>query len=248
MSPRTVCRRRTLCRTPAAELARIRPRTASALFTAAVGARARRGRSAVSLEAFFQRDARSVETHHRVVRREAQLDRDATDRHAIDHHPTQDRCVFGLQLFSLDEDAPAVAPRVGSDGELELVCRKDGLGLPSELVEQDISHETAQPRLGPGRISHLLRALQRSLDGELDDLFGVDTCASTLAYEAQELLSARCHRVVHRTHRASIRRRVHLPSRNLAEMMRFDDRPASVNFHHDIHLLQSIPSFLPRLA
>jgi hypothetical protein len=202
----------------------------------------------VGLKALFQRDARSVQAHHRVVRREAQLDGDTTDRHAVDHHPTQDRCVFGLQLFSLDEDTPAVAPSVGYGGELELVCRKDGLGPFSELVEQDVAHDPAQPRLGPSWISHLPGALQRPLDGELDDLFGVDARARTLADKAQELLSARFHRVVHRTHRASIRRRVHLPSRNLAEMMRFDDRPASVNFQHDINQLQPTQRFLPRPA
>jgi hypothetical protein len=31
-------------------------------------------------------------------------------------------------------------------------------------------------------------------------------------------------------------------------MMRLDDRRASVNFHHDINLLQPIQGFLPRLA
>jgi hypothetical protein len=199
----------------------------------------------VGLEAFFQRDTRSVQTHHRIVRRDAELDRDATDRHAVDHHPTQDRRVFGLQLFSLHEDAPAVAPSVGDGGELELVCRQDGLGLLSQLVEQDVPHHPTQPGLGPSRISHLLGPLQRSLDGELDDFLGVDTRSRALTNEPQKLLSAGFHRVVHRTHQASIRHRVHLPSRNLTEMMRFDDRPAFVNFIHDIELLQLVHGFPP---
>lgn len=240
--PTTTCRAKAESRCPAwhEALASLRPWTASALFAAAVGAGTRGGRSAVGREAFLQRDARSVQTHHRVVRREPQLDRDATDRHTVDDHPTQHLGVFGLQLVSLDEDAPAVAPSVGNGGEFELASGKEGLGLFSELVEQDISHDTAQPRLGPGWIAHLLGTLQRSLDGVLDDLFGVDTRASTLADEGQELLSARCHRVVHRTHRASIGRRVHLPSLKLAEMMAFQRTPDPVNLHHDIHLFKHI--------
>lgn len=87
------------------------------------------------LQALLQGGACTMQPHHRVVRREAEVRRDTADRDAIDDDPTQDHRIVRLQLFCLDQDAPAVDPIIGYGRELELICRQDALWFLSELVE-----------------------------------------------------------------------------------------------------------------
>jgi len=68
------------------------------------------------LEAFFECSTGAMQTHHRIVRGEAEFRCDVAYSDAIDVHETQDHRIVRLQLFCLDQDAPAIDPVVGSGG------------------------------------------------------------------------------------------------------------------------------------
>lgn len=166
-----------------------RPWAAAALFATAIGTRAGGSRSAVGLKPLFQCSPRTMQTNHGVVGRDPKLRSHLRDGHAIDDHSPQNAGVFGLELFSLDEDAPTIDALVVDGGELELVDPNHGHLLFSQLIEQYIAHDASNPSLGPSWVSDLFSALQGPLERHMKHLVGIDLTAAAPTDQREQLLA-----------------------------------------------------------
>jgi len=155
----------------------------------------------------------TVEANHRIVRRQAKLRSHRRHRRALDDYASQDRRVLRLELFGLGEHAPAVDDFF-VERQLEGIDRGDGHVLLAKLVDEDVAHHPGDPCFRLVDIVDLIGAFERTLQSNVQDIFGVDTRASPSADEREQLGALRhegaangrspSSRVLFRVHAAAI--------------------------------------------
>jgi hypothetical protein len=148
-------------------------------------------------QSLLQGLASAMEPNHGVVGREFEFGGKLRHWYAVKDHPSKDGRVLWLELLGLHENAPTIDSLAIDGSELKLVHRQDGDGALAEFVEQDIADHTSDPSLGAGGIAQLFRTFKNALQCQLEDLFGVDLCATPSTNHGQQLVTPRHQGVAH---------------------------------------------------
>ena len=143
------------------------------------------------LQPFLQCGPRTMQPNHRIVRRETELGRDLGDRNHVHDHAPENLRVLGLQLLGLSQDAPAVGFWIDcwQLGFIECQRRR---AFSAELVDDDVANDAADPRLGPTRVLNLIRALERTLRGNVQRFLGVDASSDASTHDREQAIAPPC--------------------------------------------------------
>jgi Co/Zn/Cd efflux system component len=137
-----------------------------------------------------------MQPHRCVVDGEPEFQRYLRQGRPVDDHAPENSRVHGLQLRGLHDDAAAVQTIVSDRYWLEFVDRQNGLPALAKFIEQDVAHHPPEPGLRPYGIAHLVCPLQRPLNGDLEDLLGIDLGTGPSTNDRKEPRALFAHRFV----------------------------------------------------
>jgi hypothetical protein len=133
-----------------------------------------------------------VQAYHRVVGRQAQLERYLADLGALDDDTSQKERVLGLQVLSLGEDTPAVdAVVLLGRGELDLVERECHFASLAQLVDHQVTHDLPDPSVDPTEVPQLVRLREGPLERPLQHVLRVHPGAGALTHQGEQRPSLR---------------------------------------------------------